>query len=424
MVKDLTRRMENSELELLPEKSIIVCCKDYRRQESHMQVEFDFQVWSFVRIIKKSKMKRFSQTIFLLTFTLLVYSQEENRWFIEKKNGNFGFIDSLGNEVFSTKFDMLSENYSCGLVTFREGSKYGYLDLHGKIIFKTEKYFGEFSEDLLSVEENGRFYYLNTLGEKALELSKLKTPKEKVIIRAFNFHSGLALVELKSNSSDELLYGYIDKNGKWFIEPVFQHATSFVEGVAYVVKENKNYFMNIKGDLIVQLNEKDEIWQEGESDLFDYSEGFALINVSDSVTFIDNKGKRISCRMFRRAFKFSDNMAAVQLNDKWGFCDTTGKIVIQPQYYVPSDFSEGLAPVSLVVKENGYMFNSYFIQGFIDKTGKTVIPFEANVSYGGFKNGLTKGRRFIYENKKYTGKYELFYMRKDGKKVWSEIVKQ
>ena len=162
----------------------------------------------------------------------------------------------------------------------------------------------------------------------------------------------------------------------------------------------------------------------GGSDLFDYSEGFALIHVNDSASFIDKNGKRICSRMFRRAYKFSEGMAAIQLNDKWGFCDTTGKIVIQPQYYVRSDFSEGLAPVSLEVKEEGYMFNSYFIEGFIDTTGKIVIPFQPNISFGGFKNGLTKGRRSIYKNKKYTGKYEFFYMRKNGKKIWSEIVKQ
>ena len=370
-------------------------------------------------------MRRFLQILFLLTLTLQSYSQEENRWFIEKENGNFGFIDSLGNEVFSNKFDMLSEHYNCGLVSFRKGSKYGYVDLTGNIIFKTNKYLGEFSENLLSVEESGRFYYLNTRGEKALELTKLEIPKEKEINRVGNFYSGLALIVLKDNSSDNLQYGFINKNGEWVIEPKFQHATSFVEGVAYVVKGNKNYFMNIKGDLFTQIeNEKDEIWQEGESDLFNYSEGLALIHVNDSASFIDSKGKRICSRMFRRAFKFSDGMAAIQLNDKWGFCDTTGKIVIQPQYYVRSDFSEGLAPVSLEVKEDGYMFNSYFIEGFIDKTGKTVIPFQPNTSFGGFKNGLTKGRRFIDENKRYTGKYEFFYMRKDCKKVWSEIVKQ
>jgi len=58
------------------------------------------------------------------------------------------------------------------------------------------------------------------------------------------------------------------------------------------------------------------------------------------------------------------------------------------------------------------------------KNGKVVIPFEPHVTYDGFKNGITKGRRTIFDvNKKYTGTYELFYMKKNGEKIWSEILK-
>ena len=91
---------------------------------------------SVVMANNKKKMRRYLQILFFLALTIQSYSQEENRWFIKKENGNFGFIDSLGNEMFSNKFDMLSEHYSCGLVLFKKDSKYGYLDLNGNIISK------------------------------------------------------------------------------------------------------------------------------------------------------------------------------------------------------------------------------------------------------------------------------------------------
>lgn len=47
VLKNLTRRMDNCELELHPEKTKIVYCKDYRRQEHHQQVKFDFLGYSF-----------------------------------------------------------------------------------------------------------------------------------------------------------------------------------------------------------------------------------------------------------------------------------------------------------------------------------------------------------------------------------------
>ena len=378
-------------------------------------------------------MKRCTQILILLIFTIQVYSQEYDRWFIKKSNGNLGFINSLGNEIFSAKFDFLNEHYYSGLVSYKKKSKYGYLDIYGKVVFMTNNYYGEFSENLLSVENDGNFYFLDTLGQKAIELKELKIPNGKEIFRVYNFYSGLALVILKDNYSDnDLAYGFIDKTGKWFLEPIFQHSTSFVEGIAYVVKDNKDYLMDTKGNFITQLENKNGMTtQLGDSDLFDLSEGFVLVyfdsvtvNTSFSTSFINKKGERITSQLFERANKFSDGMAAIQLDDKWGFIDTTGNIVIQPQYDIRSNFSEGLAPVYVSVEEAGYMFGSYSLQGFIDKTGATVISFQPHVSYGGFRNGLTKGRRFIYENKKYTGQYEFFYMNKNGEKIWSEIVKQ
>jgi len=316
-------------------------------------------------------MERYIQILILLIFTIQVYGQEYDRWFIKKSNGNLGFINSLGNEIFSAKFDFLNEHYYSGLVSYKKKSKYGYLDIYGNVVFTTNNYYGEFSENMLSVENNGNFYFLDTLGRKAIGLTELKIPNGKEIFRVCNFHSGLALVIIKDNYSDnDLAYGFIDKTGKWFLEPIFQHSTSFVEGIAYVVKDNKGYFMDTKGNFITQLDNKNGmITQSGNSDLFDLSEGFALVyfdsvtvNTSFSTSFINKKGERITSQLFERANRFSDGMAAIQLDDKWGFIDTTGNIVIQPQYDIRSNFSEGLAPVYINVEEAGYMFSSYSLQ--------------------------------------------------------------
>jgi hypothetical protein len=62
---------------------------------------------------------------------------------------------------------------------------------------------------------------------------------------------------------------------------------------------------------------------------------------------------------------FSEGLTPVKLNNKWGFIDKTGKEVIPIKYDNAGYFSEGLAPVKL----NGKC-------GFIDKTGKEVIPIK------------------------------------------------
>ena len=60
---------------------------------------------------------------------------------------------------------------------------------------------------------------------------------------------------------------------------------------------------------------------------------------------------------------FSDGLARVELDGKWGFIDKSGKEVIPCVYDYAWGFSDGLAVVEL----NGKW-------GFIDKAGKQLVP--------------------------------------------------
>ena len=390
-------------------------------------------------------MKHIISILFFFFLPLIIYGQENNRWFIEKADMRLGFIDSTGTEIFTGKYEMLGHNFNSGLVYFKRKGKYGYLDVNGKVVFYTSK-FGQFSEGLLASEKKGKYVYLDTKGKIAVSLDKIDLPKTKEISSIFPFSCGLAMIIIKDkgfNDSgdadsdvvfDESVniypgnwyYGFINKKGEWQIPPTLSSATSFIEGVSMAVNDSVSFFMDTLGHVITVLNRHiGEIWTEVGSDASDYSEGFAIVYDEDgNSVFINLKGQRLTETKFERANPFSDGMACIQLEDAWGFIDSTGKIRIPPKYYVQNDFSEGVAPVSLKIDETGYFLNSYFIEGFINKDGETVIPFQPHVDYAGFKNGLTKGRRFIYENKKYAGYYELFYMNRRGEKVWSEIVKQ
>ena len=68
--------------------------------------------------------------------------------------------------------------------------------------------------------------------------------------------------------------------------------------------------------------------------------------------------------------EYYEGLAKVKLNDKYGFIDKTGKEVIPIKYDDAYSFSEGLALVKL---NNKY--------GFIDKTGKEVIPIKYDDAY-------------------------------------------
>ena len=81
----------------------------------------------------------------------------------------------------------------------------------------------------------------------------------------------------------------------------------------------------------------------------------------------------------------SDGLFGVQLDDKWGFIDKSGKEVIPCKYDVIEGFDEGLARV---LRDDKF--------GFIDKSGKEVIPCKYDKIFhsepGYFSEGLAKVR--------------------------------
>lgn len=372
-----------------------------------------------------------------LVFSTNLKCQQIYLWNIQKSDGKTGFIDSIGNEVFTDYFDYLDTEFKDGLVFFKKGNKSGFLNSKGKIVFNTRIENGQFSEGLLNINNKRNFYYLDVNGKIALNLNILELPKGKEISEIYPFSSGLALVRLQNNGHKDInfgatdiiysgnkypgdwIYGFINKKGQWIIKPTIDEPTEFKNGQCVITRNGKLQYVDSIGATILTLPY---------SNVRDNSEGFGIVySDNDSCFFINKKGKKFSNLYFLRAHAFHEGLAAVEINGKWGFIDTTGKIVIEPKYYLVNDFSEGLASVSLKIAEKGYMIDSYFIEGFIDKSGNVILPFEKHVDYHfkGFNKGLTSGRRFIYsDDKRYTGYYELFYMNRKGKKIWSDILKQ
>jgi len=372
----------------------------------------------------------------LLNYSL--NSQNKDRWFIEKTNGEFGFIDSLGNEVFTGKFKFIDREYNSGLVYFQKERKRGYLDKKGNEIFISKDAKNSYSEGLVAFKTKGKFYYLNTKGKISIDLSKIKMPINKEISKIFDFKNGLAMIRLKNKGfidfeavgclrisestnlyPDNWVYGFINKKGHWVFKPIFESATTFKNGMSIVIKDKKKYFLKTNGNLILSKYES----------ISEFSEGFASVYENNTLFFVNENFERIGNLTFDDVMPFSNGMAAVKIDKKWGFIDTSGKMVIKPQYYSRSQFNEGVAPVSLKIEDSNYdFFSSYFIEGFINKDGTEFIPFKKHIDYGKFINGIAKGRKFLYsknaKNKKYTGFYEFFYINKKGEKIWSEVIKQ
>lgn len=201
--------------------------------------------------------------------------------------------------------------------------------------------------------------------------------------------------------------GFIDANGKIVIEPTFEEAYPFTEGLAAVQKQGAWGFIDTYGRVVIEpqfvsvgffsdglatFSDKQHPNKEGYIDKtgkvvvkpqFDVAEGFRngvarvgsftlksrLLNTIADVglecdyKFIDQTGKIVpEPSPLHYATGEAGELIPFMKNDRAGYLNAKGEVVIQPQFHAAYAFSEGLARV-----------NKDGLCGFIDKSGEWVI---------------------------------------------------
>jgi hypothetical protein len=160
---------------------------------------------------------------------------------------------------FPSKFKVMKKTYMANLPKalkerqristaapwrMQAGDKYGFQEsLLSKKIIIPPQYIAvqRFSEDFASV----------AIGEKDKKLWGFIDINGKWVIQplyhdASSFYEGLASVKVNNK------YGYIDKQGNFIIKPQFDAAYSFIEGIAKVKVGNKEGYINKAGEVFME----------------------------------------------------------------------------------------------------------------------------------------------------------------------------
>ncbi len=118
---------------------------------------------------------------------------------------------------------------------------------------------------------------------------------------------------------------------------------------------------------------------------FPFQEGLALVADRGRYGFIDASGQYAVYPEFLGARSFRNGLAGVILTVHWGFIDRTGQFAVTPYYEECGDFSEGVAPV----KWRGRW-------GFVDTAGRfTIRPrFDGARSFEGGRAGVRFGDKW------------------------------
>ena len=236
------------------------------------------------------------------------------------------------------------------------------------------------------------------------------------------FQDGLSRV------SSNGLIGYIDKKSRYIIRPQYIDGTSFSEGMAFVVTDNSYpTCINNKGEVVFVLKQQCTV--------FPFCNGLArYITEDERYGFVNTQGELAIPARFEYAGDFHDGLAEVKMivgNEYYfGFIDTKGDLVINCQFNNASSFHDGLAAVSngkmygFINKKGEYTINPQFetvdvfsegiaafyngkMYGFIDKNGTYVINPQFDDA-DEFRDGLAaveSGKLFGYIDK--SGKYVI-----------------
>lgn len=236
----------------------------------------------------------------------------------------------------------------------------------------------EFSSDLIPVQTNDGYIFINQKGETVIKSAQH-------LISATFFYEGISLVEIKDESSSILqsTMTYMNTKGEFVTNKKYKNATLFSEGIAWCVEEN-GYptAINKKGETVFVLKncEKAVIFSEGLAPVC------FIENGSEKWGYANNKGEIIIPPTFDNCNGFINGLAPATIDqtEGHGYINKKGEFVIQPQFSDADMFNNnGLAIVAIGDQDRKY--------GVIDKSGTYVISPQ-------YDRIVVDGDIFIVEN--------------------------
>lgn len=239
---------------------------------------------------------------------------------VKNMDNKYGFFDKNGRQVIEFKYDE-AHSFSDGITRVKKGEKWGCIDKEGNTVIEFNYvWINEFHDGLaFAWIDDDHPRCIDKKGNIAIE----ELPKGLRWSKDLRFSEGLACVDVDGK------YGYIDKTGKFVIEPQFSYAGSFSDGLA-LFSDGKGGlgYIDKKGKVVIKPKYE---WA------YSFSEGLAAVclkNGDESLEnrkyyYIDKNEKMVSDSLFCRAFDFHDGVALVEVYDEgYNYVDKKGRLLI------------------------------------------------------------------------------------------------
>lgn len=350
-------------------------------------------------------------------------------WMLVKKDGKLGVRKcNNGDEVIPCEYDEIYQ-FDGKKAWLCQNGQWG-LWIKGRVVVPCEydspklkhDYFRDegFTRPLLRIYKDNKVGYVDSTGTFIIPCN---------YNYVYDFDDGLAVVEDMNNK-----FGFVDTTGTVVIPCSYDYAYSFTEDLAMVVKGRKYGYIDKAGRVVIPFTRT--YYPTLLHNFYPFYHGIALTFNQKGYGLIDTKGRQVQPCIYRDIYDlynepgivkriaakgqklalmngdgklispfiyseswyptYSDSLLVLKKGNKYVCIDINGKEILQiDDYDCIYEFHNGLAKV---IDKDGNA-------GYIDKTGRLVIPCE--YSYNG--NGV----EFIYyDNNEY---YELIKVEKDQK---------
>ncbi|MCR5423201.1 MAG: WG repeat-containing protein [Bacteroidales bacterium] len=316
-----------------------------------------------------------------------------------EQDGEWGYIDMDGHYVVNPQFLAACQFADNGLAAVcAPNGKWGFVDKKGKYVVAAKyKCVTRFSNDLALVTASGE--HISCIDETGRVIFVLPQAEE-----ACAFSDGLALFRDNKGKC-----GYVNQMGKVVINPEYDAAMSFSEGLAAVKKGKKWGFVDTHGDMVIHP-------QFDEAGFF--QEGMAVIRSGDRLGYIDKTGCYAINPQFRMCANFSEGLAVFTQGSTFGYIDKKGKIKI---IIAAWDNERNNGSVNFVSANSGVMVNPLYreVDGNGFYNGLALVDFGGRCGYINKKGDIAINPQFDYATHFYGNRA---FVRLDGK--WGIIDKR
>jgi hypothetical protein len=227
--------------------------------------------------------------------------------------------------------------------------------------------------------------------------------------------------------------GFVDENGRFMINPSFDDALPFSEGLAAVQIGDKWGFIDTRGEQVIppqftaafyfiegvamaELNSLDVLIDRSGRVLasdFSFVEGIVsngrVPARDDKSGFLDLEGRIAIPLVYDSVRSYSGGLAAVEKAGKWGYIDSDGRVVIPFEFDEAGEFGSGLAPVRIGTRT-----------AFINKSGR--VAFDLPFEYApGFLTRDEESGMFVADSdvsRFFTADQKFGYVNTSGRVIW------